>query len=176
MSTVVVKITAGTTRDSARLGGALRRAWAGYRRRLDAALAEAGFEDHGFPDGRVLRLCARSTDATAADIGRELGMTRQGAAKIVADLRDRGYVRVSASPTDGREKHIRLTARARRYLEVQRAAARRIERDLRDEVGRDGFDALDRLLAALGDDDQPRLRTYLQRTLRNPRTLPERGE
>ena len=173
---MVVKVAPDRARDSVRLGGALRRAWIGYRRRLDAALAAAGFEDHGFPDGRVLRLCSRSTETTAADIGRELGMSRQGAAKIVADLRDRGYVQVRASSTDGREKHIRLTARARRYLEVQRAAARRIERELRDEVGTDGFDALDRLLTALGGDDQPRLRTYLQRTLRNPRTLPERGE
>jgi DNA-binding MarR family transcriptional regulator len=173
---MVVKMTGGGTPDWVGLGGALRRAWVGYRRRLDAALAAAGFEDHRFPDGRVLRLCARSTETTAADIGRELGMTRQGAAKIVTDLRDRGYVDVCASPTDGREKHVRVTARARRYLEVQRAAARRIERELRHEVGRDAFDALGRLLTVLAGDDQPRLRSYLQGTLQNPQTLPERGE
>ena len=37
------------------LGAALRQAWVGYHRRLDEAMAAAGFDDHGFPDGRVLR-------------------------------------------------------------------------------------------------------------------------
>src|ERR1039458_2291101 len=89
------------------LGGALRRAWIGYQRRLDEELAAAGFDDRGFPDGRVLRMCSGPAETTIAQIGRELGITRQGASKNVASLRDRGYVTLSASATDGREKTVK---------------------------------------------------------------------
>jgi DNA-binding MarR family transcriptional regulator len=149
------------------LGGALRRAWVGYQRRLDQEMAAAGFPDRRFPDGRVLRLCARSDQVTASAIGRELGITRQGAGKIVAELRDRGYVTLEPSPGDGRQKVITLTPRARDYLAAQRAAARRIEEELRQEVGAGAFDSLFTLLEALGgEDDQLRMRDYLRHAVR----------
>src|SRR5579859_7795430 len=88
-----------------RLAAALRRAWLGYQLRLDEGLAAAGFGDRGFPDGRVLRICAANPDGTTiSQIGRELGITRQGASKTVASLRERRYVIVTPSATSGREK------------------------------------------------------------------------
>lgn len=152
---------------SVSLGGGLRRAWVGYQRRLDREMAAAGFADRGFPDGRVLRLCARSDEVTASQIGRELRITRQGAGKIVADLRDRGYVTLVSSPGDGREKIVTLTPRARDYLAAQYTAARRIEEELRSQVGAEAFEGLRALLDALGgEEDQPRMRDYLRRALR----------
>jgi DNA-binding MarR family transcriptional regulator len=149
------------------LGGALRRAWVGYQRRLDQEMAAAGFPDRRFPDGRVLRLCARSEQVTASAIGRELGITRQGAGKIVAELRDRGFVTLGPSPGDGRQKVITLTPRARDYLAAQRAAARRIEEELRQEAGAEAFESLFTLLEALGgEDDQLRMRDYLRHAVR----------
>jgi len=59
---------------------------------------------------------------TISEIGRDLGITRQGASKIVGGLRDRGYVTLSPSPTDGREKIVTLTAHALAYLQAQHAA------------------------------------------------------
>jgi DNA-binding MarR family transcriptional regulator len=148
------------------LGAALRSAWVGYQRRLDEEMAVAGFPDRRHPDGRVLRLCARTGQLTASQIGRELGITRQGAGKIVTALRDRGYVILQPSATDGRERVVTLTPRARDYLAAQRAAARRIERDLRDRLGPAAFDGLSVLLDALGGQDQPRMRDYLHDVLR----------
>jgi DNA-binding MarR family transcriptional regulator len=145
------------------LGAALRQAWVGYHRRLDEAMAASGFDDRGFPDGRVLRVCAASADVTSSQLGRELGITRQGAAKVVAKLRDRHYVEVSDSTVSGREKIVTLTPRARAYLAAHRAAARDIERQLRQELGGTAFDGLHLVLAALGGEDQPRLRDYLRR-------------
>jgi DNA-binding MarR family transcriptional regulator len=153
----------GGVRRPQRLGAALRHAWIGYRRRLETELAGAGFESR-FPDARVLRICTRDPDATIADIGRELGLTRQGAAKIVAGLRDGGYLVLDPSATSGREKQLVLTSKARSYLQAQRRAARRIEADLREEVGEDAFAALYRLLDLLGAEEQPRLREYLRKT------------
>jgi DNA-binding MarR family transcriptional regulator len=134
------------------LGPDLRRAWIGYRIRLLAEMEKAGFADTGFPDGRILRICLRSEDVTIARIGRELGITRQGAGKAVASLRDRGYLILTDSPADGREKIVTLTDRAASFLQAHRTAARRIERQLRDAVGSDGFDALRRLLLALTEE------------------------
>jgi DNA-binding MarR family transcriptional regulator len=156
MSTEVVNLVTGVEP----LGPALRRAWVGYRRRLDAELDAAGFGDHGFPDGRVLRICSNSA-VTISEIGRALGITRQGAGKIVASLRDRGYVTLTPSATDGREKIVEPTPRAHEYLAAHRDAARRIESQLREQIGAEAFASLERLLDALGGKDQPRLRDYL---------------
>jgi DNA-binding MarR family transcriptional regulator len=132
---------------------------------MDREMAAAGFADRGFPDGRVLRSCSRADDVTISEIGRELGITRQGAGKIVASLRDRGYVTVEASVTSGREKTVKLTKRATDYLAAQRKAARRIERELESEIGAEALDALIRHLDALGGDEQPRMLDYLRRAV-----------
>jgi DNA-binding MarR family transcriptional regulator len=149
------------------LGPALRRAWVGYQRRLDQEMAAAGFPDRRFPDGRVLRLCARSGELTASQIGRELGITRQGAGKIVADLRDRGFVALGSSSSDARQKVITLTPRALDYLAAQRAAARRIEQELTEQIGDEASENLFALLEALGgEEDRLLLRDYLQHAVR----------
>jgi DNA-binding MarR family transcriptional regulator len=86
-------------------------------------------------------MCSAPEGTTIAQIGRQLAITRQGASKIVASLRDRdrdrdrGYVTVTASPTNGREKTVQLTPRAYDYLAAHRSAARGIERQLQAELG-----------------------------------------
>jgi DNA-binding MarR family transcriptional regulator len=145
------------------LGPALREAWLGYHMRLDEAMAAAGFDERRFPDGRVLRLCAEPAGSTISAIGRVLGITRQGAGKVVGHLCDRGYVAVADSPTSGREKSVTLTPRGADYLTAQRKAARGIERQLRAELGEAGFAALGTLLGALGQGERVGLRSYLQR-------------
>jgi DNA-binding MarR family transcriptional regulator len=147
------------------LGVALRQAWVGYRRRIDDQLAEAGFGDRGFPDGRVLTICSKEGDVTISSIGRELGMTRQGASKLVASLRTRGYVTLRPSRADAREKVVVLTPRARAFLRVQQEAARRIERSVASDIGAEAFDVLRRTLDLLGGDQQPHLRDYLKESL-----------
>jgi DNA-binding MarR family transcriptional regulator len=125
-------------------------------------MSRAGFTDRRFPDARVLRMC-RDSDATISIIGRELGITRQGAAKVVAGLRERGYVAVTPSPTSAREKLVTITPRATAYLAAQRGAARRIERRVRNELGDDALVATLRLAELLAPDDDERLRDYLRR-------------
>jgi DNA-binding MarR family transcriptional regulator len=148
------------------LGVALRQAWVGYRRRLDEELARAGFGDRGFPDGRVLRICARGDDVTISSIGRELDMTRQGASKLVASLRERGYVTLRPSPEDAREKRVVLTARARSFLRAQQEAAGRLEAAITSDLGPAAVDGLRQLLDHLGGDEQPRLRDYITESRR----------
>jgi DNA-binding MarR family transcriptional regulator len=131
-------------------------------------MAEAGFGERRFPDGRVLRVCSDEAGSTISAIGRELGITRQGASKVVAELSRRGYVVVTDSSTSKREKSVVLTPRGVDYLANQHAAARTIEDELRDELGDATFAALGALLVALdaGDGDEVRLRAHLRRSSR----------
>lgn len=146
------------------LGAALRRAWLGYQLRVDRAMAEAGFGERRFPDGRVLRMCSSEAGSTISAIGRELGITRQGASKVVMHLRDRGYVTVADSTTSKREKSVTVTSRGIDYLAHQRAAARTIEDELRAELGEAALSALGALLDALDAGEGLRLRAYLRRS------------
>jgi DNA-binding MarR family transcriptional regulator len=150
--------------ESIGLGPALRRAWIGYQLRLDEAMAAAGFGERRFPDGRVLRLCSNPAGSTISAIGREIGITRQGATKVVAHLSNRGYVSVADSASSGREKSVTVTSRGLKYLEAHRSAAQSIEAELRSELGEAGFSALRTLLDALGGrGEQIRLRDYVLR-------------
>ena len=124
-------------------------------------MADAGFDERRFPDGRVLRLCSDPAGSTISNIGRELGITRQGAGKVVSHLHDRGYVAVADSPTSGREKAVTLTVMGAHYLEAQGDAVRTIERQLRKELGEEPLTALHRLLDVLDTGEEPRMRTYL---------------
>jgi DNA-binding MarR family transcriptional regulator len=102
----------------------------------------------------VLLMCSGPGETTISDVGRGLGITRQGASKIVAGLRQRGYVEVTPSPADGREKILTLTPRAMAFLAARRQAARAIEARLRDEIGADGLAQLLRFLDAVaGEED-----------------------
>jgi DNA-binding MarR family transcriptional regulator len=127
-------------------------------------MAEAGFGERRFPDGRVLRACSDEAGSTISAIGRELGITRQGASKVVAELCDRGYVDIADSATSKREKSVVLTPLGFDYLAHQRAAARAIEEELRGELGDATFTALASLLVALDAGDGVRLRAYLRRS------------
>jgi DNA-binding MarR family transcriptional regulator len=127
-------------------------------------MAEAGFGERRFPDGRVLRLCSSPSGSTISAVGRELGITRQGAGKVVGQLSDTGYVEVTDSTTSKREKSVTLTSRGHEYLRVQRAAARRIEVELTATVGARAVSGLFALLEALDDGESPRMRTYLRRS------------
>ena len=149
-------------RRSRPLGASLRRAWVGYQMALDAEMTDAGFADRRLPDRRVLRLCAGADDVTISDIGRSMGISRQAASKIVAALGERGYVTVSVSVSDGREKIVTLTPRANEYLAAQRADARRVKRRVRAELGTDAFEAVQQLVAVLSPDEDVRMRVYIR--------------
>jgi DNA-binding MarR family transcriptional regulator len=136
------------------VGASLRRAWLGYHRVVDERMAQEGFADRVFPDGRVLRMCAEGTTSVAG-IGRALGITRQGAAKLVNGLAERGYVDVQPSLTSRREKVVLVTARGASYLTALRRARTSVDDELLAELGPETFAGLARLVERLARDDEP---------------------
>ena len=142
---------------AATLGPALARAWLGYHRRVQASLAAEGFADQGFPDGPILRLC-QEPGVTVTELGRELGISRQGASKFVAGLVERGYVSLEPSPSDRREKIVRPTAHARARVAAAVTARRALDREIAAELGEESLAAVRALAGLLTDPAAPPLR------------------
>src|SRR3954470_18998890 len=82
---------------------------------LRAALEAEGFTDMGPSYGYVFRALGAEDLHLRALAGR-LGMTDQGAAKIIDEMEGRGYVERHPDREDGRIKRLRLGRRGRAAL------------------------------------------------------------
>ena len=93
--------------------------------RLDAA----GYGDLRPAHGYVLNAAAREGGVTATGVAGILGMTKQGAAKVIAELERAGYVVRGDDHRDARARPVTLTRRGRAAL----AAAARAQLQLEAE-------------------------------------------
>ncbi|THA60271.1 MarR family transcriptional regulator [Streptomyces sp. A0958] len=87
--------------------------FAGFRTVIDGLhrdLAEQGHPDMRPAYGYALQAVGVE-GATASEIGRRLGVSKQAAGKTVEKLEGLGYVERADDPNDGRRKLVRLTAR-----------------------------------------------------------------
>jgi DNA-binding MarR family transcriptional regulator len=98
-------------------------------RAMAQRLSALGFEDYRRSDPLVMR-SLRAGDVPLGSLGVTLGLTRQGARKVVSGLVERGYAHVIASSVDTRRRIVQLTPKGRDYL---RAVVRTL-RALNDEV------------------------------------------
>ena len=87
--------------------------FAGFRSLIDQLHAELGRQGH--PEMRPAYGFAMqaigSDGATATEIGRRLGVSKQAAGKTIDHLVDLGYAERGAHESDGRRKVVRLTER-----------------------------------------------------------------
>ncbi|HEX2133694.1 MAG TPA: MarR family winged helix-turn-helix transcriptional regulator [Actinophytocola sp.] len=86
--------------------------FAGFRSLVDRLHAELGRQGH--PDVRPAHgfaLQAIGSGATASEVARRLGVSKQAAGKTVDRLERLGYVERAADETDARRKLVRLTPR-----------------------------------------------------------------
>ncbi len=118
---------------------------------IQERMARRGFGDvrpaHGFAFTRIA-----VGGATAGRLAEHLGVTKQAAAQMVAELEAKGYVERTSQPDDARVKVVVLTARGRACT---RAAERSAAEELRpwlDELGPRATGTLVRALTAYADD------------------------
>jgi DNA-binding MarR family transcriptional regulator len=130
------------------LGIRLGLAYAAFVDWLNAEMAAAGFDDLGPTYGYMFRALAQAP-ATLSSLADGLHMTTQGAAKILAEMEAKGYVRRSPHPTDARARLVRLAERGQLALRTARDLHERFERRLAARVGGDGTAALRRSLDAV---------------------------
>jgi DNA-binding MarR family transcriptional regulator len=97
---------------------------------LHDELAKAGFPELRPTHGYALNAVARG-ETTASELAAGLGITKQGAAKVLALLLEAGYVEQGVDPHDGRNRPVHLTRRGRAAVKasvrIQDAMQRRWE-------------------------------------------------
>ena len=127
------------------LGEIMRLSLLGSHERMSAA----GFDDLGPSDGFVFRLLADNS-LSLVEVAARLGMTSQGALKIVADMETRRYVTRHDDAIDGRVRRLVLTARGRAALREARRIHLQVERQLIKACGKRRVANTRMVLSALG--------------------------
>ena len=116
--------------------------------RLGEAVAKAGIDDMKPQFGYVIRALAER-ERTLTELAELLDVTKQAAIKVVDEMETRGFLSREADPDDRRAKVLRLTEKGLRVRRAALAASRRMERELRAEVGEEGVEAMRGALLAL---------------------------
>jgi DNA-binding MarR family transcriptional regulator len=128
------------------LGRLLRSALRSFEDALTEELNERG--DPGIrPAHSAVFAHLHQGPATASELARRAGMTRQSMGELVADLEAKGYVERRPDPTNRRRRVVALTKSGQRVDRVADAVIAAIERRYACELGRDGFAALKDALA-----------------------------
>jgi DNA-binding MarR family transcriptional regulator len=122
----------------------------GFRALADAATAELAVRGH--PKIRPVHdFAIRTIDAgadTASELARQLGVSKQAAAKTIAFLEERGYIRGETDPRDSRRRRFTVTDDGHVLLRT----GEQVFDDLREQwAARIGAAELDRLEQALSE-------------------------
>jgi len=137
-------------RDKPDLGVLLGTAYAAFVEQLRAQLAEAGHQSLHGSFGYVARALAERP-MKLRELADHLGITSQGAIKIVDQLEADGLVARIADPADGRAKKLQLTRRGRDTLGAARTIHAKLEKRLAANVGAPHVASLRLALSALID-------------------------
>jgi DNA-binding MarR family transcriptional regulator len=102
--------------------------------RLGDAVARCGIDDMRAPFGYVIRALAER-DRTLTELAGLLSVSKQSAIKVVDEMEQRGFLSRQPDPDDRRVKVLHLTAKGRKVRRAALAASRKIEQELRAEIG-----------------------------------------
>jgi len=128
---------------------------------LRAHLARRGFADLGPAYGYVLRAVA-SESMNQRDLAQRLGITAQGAGKVIREMLKSGYLRRDADVQDARAVRLSLGPRGRELLSAARRFHKRYEDQLTKDLGTSAAalrTALSHIANRAGGDADRRLRS-----------------
>lgn len=131
----------------------LGRAYQGFVAELNAHMAAAGFDAIKAAYGYVFRILL-AEEQTSTRLGAKLGITTQGAAKLVDEMERVGYIEKVADPADARVKVLRLAERGRNAVAEARRFHQMYEDRLAERLGLEEAASLRRMLTAMGDPEQ----------------------
>jgi DNA-binding MarR family transcriptional regulator len=143
-------------------GVLLALAYATFVDDLRAELARQGYADIHRSFGYVARTLSESA-LTLRDLAARLGITSQGALKIVDEMEATGYVVRRADPHDARAKRLYLSKRGDAALAAARRFHRRFEAGLRARIGAKAVDAARAMLGEIVADSERAGRTAVLR-------------
>lgn len=128
-----------------RFGDLLALARLSWTREMAAQVARRGYDDYRIGDAASVRILLRGPVAIG-ELGRSMGITRQAARKVVADLERRGLAEAEVDPLDGRRRLVALTSEGRDYGRCVIGAIRTLNRSLAREVDPKQLAAADAVL------------------------------
>jgi len=134
--------------ERAALGVLLGLAYQAFADEVRAALRATGFDDLGSAYGYVFRALA-GDPLHLTELAARLGITEQGAVKIVNEMETRGYVTRRVDAEDGRAKLVGLAPRGRSALAHARRFHAQYERRIARRLGQDDAQYLRELLEQL---------------------------
>lgn len=122
---------------------------------IQAGVRERGYADirpaHGFAFVRI-----SGGGCTLVELADHLGMTKQSASTLVAELEAKGYVARSPHPRDGRSTLITLTAKGIGATQAATEAGREFSKRWRRQLSAARVDALATDLALMAGDGRVR--------------------
>lgn len=130
-------------------------------------VAAAGYDDLRPSHGYVFQHLIPGAK-TIGELAERLGITAQGASKVVGELEQMGYVRRSPAPSDQRARVVELTDRAWGAIEATRADRARVNAEIKAALGDADFANLVAMLHRVADQTGA-LETMFGRRLRPPR-------
>lgn len=116
--------------------------------RLGEAVEHAGVTDMRSAFGFVIRALS-DEDRTLTELAELLDVTKQAAIKVIDQMEALGYIERLPDPADRRSKRLRLTPKSHEVRRAALAASRRIERELRADLGDEDVAAMRRALTRL---------------------------
>ncbi len=123
----------------------------GFNTMVEQVVAELA--DAGHPGvSASLEFALRTIDAGANDasaLGRQLGVSRQAAAKSIAALEELGYVERLPDPEDARRKQLRVTARGHEMSAIGSAAFDALRERWRTTIGTQQLERMETTLTEL---------------------------
>lgn len=120
--------------DRTDFGVLLNLSFGALKGRLHDHMREAGFHDLGPSFGYVFRVLDHESPSLA-ELAAKLGITPQGALKIVSDMLAKGYVERTDDASDARVRRLVLSPRGKRALGEARKFHAAFERELGKRLG-----------------------------------------
>lgn len=108
-------------------------------RAMAQRLGDMGFHDYRRSDPLVLR--SLRSEVALGSLGPTLGLTRQGARKVVSGLVERDYAVVTPSTQDSRRRNVALTPKGREYCAAVVATLHALNDEVTAHVDADQFTA-----------------------------------
>ena len=122
----------------------------GFRTLVDAAraeLSERGYDVRPVHDF-AMRAIAAGADS-ASDLGRRLSITKQSAARTIADLQERGWVTTAPDPHDARRKRLEVTPLGFEVMRTGEAIFDELRERWKAQLGAGELEKLEKQLTAL---------------------------
>ncbi|BCJ48771.1 MarR family transcriptional regulator [Actinoplanes sp. NBRC 14428] len=146
----------------------------GFRVLVDAAIAELarrGYEDARPIHDFTMRAIAGGADS-ASELGRQMSITKQSAARNVAVLQERGWVTSAPDPRDARRKRLEVTPLGFEVMRVGESIFDELREQWAARIGADELRRLEERLAELVGPVPVRFDTpgWISRDLGDPAT------